>query len=51
LGELRGTARKRQQLPKGPFDSVVGVMRWSLRVDACSGLLTTDEVLPFRVKE
>jgi hypothetical protein len=32
--------------PKGFFDFVVGVMRWSLRVSAYAALLTTDEYAP-----
>ena len=34
-------------LPKGIFDYIVGVMRWSLRVEAYALLLTTDEYPPF----
>jgi hypothetical protein len=35
--------------PKGLFDFVVGVGRWSVRVNAYAFLLTTDEYPPFRL--
>jgi Domain of unknown function (DUF4389) len=37
--------------PKGFFDFVVGVIRWSLRVMAYAALLTTDEYPPFTLTE
>jgi hypothetical protein len=37
--------------PKGMFEFVVGVMRWSLRVSAYAALLTTDEYPPFTLSE
>lgn len=36
--------------PKGMFDFVVGVNRWSVRVSAYAFLLTTDQYPPFRLK-
>jgi len=37
--------------PKGIFDFVVGSLRWSLRVEAYSFLLTTDVYPPFSLQE
>jgi hypothetical protein len=37
--------------PKGLFEFVVGVMQWSLRVEAYAILLTTDEYPPFTLGE
>ena len=37
--------------PKGMFEFVVGVMRWSLRVSAYAALLTTDDYPPFDLSE
>ena len=37
--------------PRDSFNFVVGVMRWSIRVEACAFLMVTDEYPPFRLSQ
>ena len=37
--------------PRGIFDYMVGVLRWTLRVQAYAILLTTDQYPPFTLNE
>ena len=36
--------------PKGMFDFIVGIMRWTIRVEAYAFLLTTDQYPPFSME-
>ncbi|MDA1258789.1 MAG: DUF4389 domain-containing protein [Chloroflexi bacterium] len=39
------------RMPRGLFDYMVGVLRYSLRVEAYAFVLTTDVYPPFSLKE